>query len=112
MRCRNIPVASGSRLFSVAAPDDVSPAVRLRQWLKSALRSARFRALSVRETDRPPPREERAAEQVEGGAWVTSSGPTGGACSAGCSLTVAGEFRRAIRWAVYPASAFRDARLV
>jgi len=33
-----------------AMPSDIAPAVRLRQWLKSTLRSARFRALSVRDT--------------------------------------------------------------
>jgi hypothetical protein len=36
-----------------ALPSDVPPAVRLRQWLKSALRAARLRAVSVRQL--PPP---------------------------------------------------------
>jgi hypothetical protein len=43
----------GGERFTIelrALPDDVPPTVRLRQWLKSALRSARFRAMSVRDT--------------------------------------------------------------
>ena len=40
-----------------ALPDGVPPAVRLKQWLKSALRAATFRALSVKEATPPlPPR--------------------------------------------------------
>jgi hypothetical protein len=48
----------GGETFTVellALPGGVPPVVRLRTWLKSALRAARFRALSVRQTPQLPP---------------------------------------------------------
>src|SRR5262249_16445729 len=42
--------AHGGRGVRGALPDEVPPHVRLRQWLKSALRAGRFRAVSVQET--------------------------------------------------------------
>jgi hypothetical protein len=47
----------GGERFAIeleALPDGVPPVVRLRTWLKSALRAARFRAMSVRQTPQPP----------------------------------------------------------
>ena len=54
-----------------ALPGEVPPTVRLKRWLKGALRTARFRALSVRETTPrlPPlpaaPPAERAGAEAE-----------------------------------------------
>lgn len=48
-----MPEHKGGERFTIeleALRDSVPPAVRLRRWLKSALRSARFRALTVRDT--------------------------------------------------------------
>jgi hypothetical protein len=48
-----MPDHQGGERYTVeleAMPDDVPPVIRLRRWLKAALRSARFRALSVRDT--------------------------------------------------------------
>jgi len=49
-----------------AAPDDVPPAVRLRQWLKGALRAARMRAVSVRETTPRPAGPPQPAQETAG----------------------------------------------
>jgi hypothetical protein len=50
----------------LALPGDVPPAVWLRQWLNSALRAARLRALSVRETTpKSPPLPAAGSTSIE-----------------------------------------------
>lgn len=70
----------GGERFTVemqALPDDVPPAVRLRRWLKAALRSARMRALSVRETTPKPPATTPTASQVPAGLAEARGCPSG-----------------------------------
>ena len=50
-----------------AAPDDVPPHVRLRTWLKSALRSARMRAVTVRQLVPPTAAQEAAGHETSAG---------------------------------------------
>jgi hypothetical protein len=61
----------GGERFTVelqALPDEVPPAVRLKRWLKGALRSARFRALSVKDsTPALPPAEGQGNADGAGG---------------------------------------------
>ena len=58
-----------------AAPDDVPPHVRLRTWLKSALRAARMRAVTVRQL--PPPGTPPLAQEATGP--QVTAGPEEGA---------------------------------
>jgi hypothetical protein len=66
-----MPRHEGGERFTVelqALADDVPPVVRLRQWLKSALRSARMRAVSVRQLPATPTPSQGGTEGAEAAA--------------------------------------------